>query len=340
MLVEGLSDGRAGYVVKTHHSTTDGLGAVQLMSRLHSRTAEHDPARPEPPVPLPGDEVSRTGLLTEQLVGTARSAPLTVLRRGVDALTSGARPWDAVASALGSARSAGRTLTPPAPGSTLLTPRGGDWHLEVLEVPLADLKAGAKAAGGSLNDGFLAAMVGGFRRYHQRHGAPLGTLAIGIPISLRAQDAPEGGNRFTGARFPAPLDEADPAARVRTIREFVLSVRGDARSSVLNDLLAPTLSWLPAPVIGAVSGRLTSANDVQVSNVPGVTHPVYIAGSRITRMFPFGPLPGCAAMITLLSHETQCCIGMNLDSAAIPDPAGLVADLQAGLDEVVALGQG
>ncbi len=340
VLVEGLSDGRAGYVVKTHHSTTDGLGAVQLMSRLHSRTAERDPARPEPPVPTPGDDVSRAGLLSEQVVGTARSVPMAVLRRGVDALTSGTRPWDAVTSVLGQVRSAGRTLTPPGTGSTLLTPRGGDWHLEVLEVPLVDLKAGAKAAGGSLNDGFLAAVVGGFRRYHQRHGAPLGTLAVGIPISLRSQDAPEGGNRFTGARFPAPLDEADPAVRVRAIREFVLSVRGDSRSGVLDDLLAPTLAWLPAPVIGAVSGQLTGANDVQVSNVPGVTHPVYIAGSRIERMYPFGPLPGCAAMITLLSHETQCCIGMNLDAAAVRDPAGLVADLQAGLDEVVALAQG
>ncbi|MGR7023010.1 wax ester/triacylglycerol synthase family O-acyltransferase [Geodermatophilus sp. URMC 62] len=340
MLVEGLSDGRAGYVVKTHHSTTDGLGAVQLMSRLHSRTAEHDPARPEPPVPTPDDDVSRTALLAEQLVGTARSAPLALLRRGAGALGSAAHPWDAVSSALGTARAAGRTLAPPGPGSALLTPRGGGWHLEVLEVPLADLKAGAKAVGGSLNDGFLAAMVGGFRRYHQRHGAPLGTLTVGIPISLRAQDAPEGGNRFTGARFPAPLDEADPAVRIRTIREFVLSVRGDGGGAgVVSDLLAPTLSWLPAPVIGAVSGQLTSANDVQISNVPGVTHPVYIAGSRIERMYPFGPLPGCAAMITLLSHEGQCCIGVNVDAAAITDPAGLVADLQAGLDEVVALGR-
>ena len=338
MLVEGLADGRAGYVVKTHHSTTDGLGAVQLMGKLHSRTAEHDPVRPEPPVPLPDDDVSRTALLTERLVGTARSAPLELLRRGVDALAAG-RPRDVVASALDSARSAGRTLAPPGPGSTLLATRGGDWHLEVLEVPLADLKAGAKAADGSLNDGFLAAMVGGFRRYHERHGAPLGTLAAGIPISLRTQDAPEGGNRFTGARFPAPLDQADPADRIRTIREFVLSVRSDSSSGVLNDLLAPTLSWLPAPVIGAVSGRLTSANDVQLSNVPGVSHPVYIAGSRITRMFPFGPLPGCAAMITLLSHEGQCCIGVNVDSAAVTDPEGLVADLQEGLDEVVALGR-
>src|SRR5215471_14912103 len=43
LLVEGLADGRAGYVAKSHHSVTDGLGAVQLMMRLHSRTPEHDP---------------------------------------------------------------------------------------------------------------------------------------------------------------------------------------------------------------------------------------------------------------------------------------------------------
>jgi hypothetical protein len=86
-----------------------------------------------------------------------------------------------------------------------------------------------------------------------------------------------------------------------------------------------------------VSGRLTSTNDVQVSSIPGVPYPVYIAGSRITRMYPFGPLPGCAAMITLLSHDGTCCVGMNTDTLAITDPGGLADDLQAGLDEVVAL---
>ena len=48
LLVEGLAGDRAGYAVKSHHSVTDGLGAVQLMMRLHSRSAEHDPHRPEP----------------------------------------------------------------------------------------------------------------------------------------------------------------------------------------------------------------------------------------------------------------------------------------------------
>jgi len=336
LFVEGLEDGRAGYVVKTHHSTTDGLGAVQLMSRLHSRSAERDPLRPEPPVPLP-DDASPVAVLTEQLVGTAKAAPLAVLRRGVGALGTLRRPWEAATQVLEAARSATTTLGSPQGGSALLTPRGGGWHFEVLEVPLADLKAGSKAAGGSLNDGFLAAVVGGFRRYHERLGTPAETLTLGIPISLRAQDDPQGGNRFTGARLPASLAEPDPATRIRSIREFVLSARNESGSGVLDDLVGPALHWLPAAVIGAVSGRLTSANDVQVSNMPGVSHPVYIAGSRIVRMYPFGPLPGCAAMITLLSHEDRCCIGINVDAAAVTDPEGLVADLQAGLDEVVAL---
>jgi HAD superfamily hydrolase (TIGR01490 family) len=337
LLVEGLADGRAGYVVKTHHSTTDGLGAVQLMRTLHSRSPQRDPSRPEPPVPAP-DDVSRVELLTGQLADAARAAPLGLLRRA-GALGGLLRPWEAASAVLDTARATTRTLAPPAGGSELLEPRGGGWHFEVLEVPLAELKSGAKEAGGSLNDGFLAGILGGFRRYHERVGAPVGTLTLGIPISLRSQDDPQGGNRFTGARFTATLDEPDAGTRIRTIREFVLSARDSSGSGVVNDLLAPLLGWLPAPVIGALSGSLTSANDVQVSNMPGVTHPVYIAGSRIERMYPFGPLPGCAAMVTLLSHEDQCCIGINVDAAAVTDPAGLVEDLQAGLAEVVALGR-
>ena len=74
-----------------------------------------------------------------------------------------------------------------------------------------------------------------------------------------------------------------------------------------------------------------------MSSIPGVPYPVYIAGSRITRMYPFGPLPGCAAMITLLSFDGTCCVGLNTDTLAITDPGGLADDLQAGLKEVVAL---
>ena len=176
---------------------------------------------------------------------------------------------------------AGQARTrPPRAGSPLLARRGGGWHFDVIDVPLADLKAGAKAAGGSLNDGLLAAVIGGFRRYHERYDAPLDRLIVGFPISLRTQDDPQGGNRFTGARFAAPMAERDPAARIAAVRQFVLTARAAsaAAADAVPAALAPALGWLPAPVIGIVSGRLTSTNDVQVSSIPGVPYPVYHRG--------------------------------------------------------------
>jgi HAD superfamily hydrolase (TIGR01490 family) len=341
LLVEGLADGRAGYVAKSHHSVTDGLAAVQLMMRLHSRTAEQDPDRPEPPAPA-AEDGSRTGLFAGQVADAARATPMAVVRQSTRALGTLSRPWDVASRAAGQALSAVRFAEQGAAapsGSVLLAQRGGDWHFETVDVPLADLKAGAKAAGGSLNDGLLAAVIGAFRRYHERQGAPVDRLAVGFPISLRAQDDPQGGNRFTGAKFAAPMAETDPAVRIAAVRQFVLAARAAtaAAADTVTTALAPAIGWLPAPVVSTISNRLTSTNDVQVSSIPGVPFPVYNAGSRITHMYPFGPLPGCAVMITLISYAGDCCIGINSDTLAVTDPGGLADDLRAGLGEVLAL---
>jgi HAD superfamily hydrolase (TIGR01490 family) len=330
MLVEGLDGGRAAYVVVTHHSVTDGLGAVQLMSLLHSRTAEHDPERPEPPVPLPTEAPSTVRMLAEQ-VGETVPALFGRLTRPLR------RPLTTAAEGVAAARSLGEAFAPSPSGSPLLRERSGTWHFETVDVELAALKAGAKAAGGSVNDGFLAAVLGAFRYYHQHLGAVgVETIPIGIPISLRREDDPQGGNQFTGARFDGSLLQDDPVERIRSVRQFVLG----ARAGTGNDaaaVLAPALAWIPAPVLGALSGRMTAANDVQASNVPGIAHAAYIAGARIERMYPFGPLPGCGAMITMISHDGTCCIGLNLDTAAVTEPAVLVRGLESALAEVTAL---
>ena len=148
LLVEGLADGRAGYVAKSHHSVTDGLGAVQLMMRLHSRTAAHDPDRPEPPVLSAGGQ-SRMGLFAGQVADVVRATPMAAVRRGTRALGTLSRPWDAASRAAGQALSAVRLAgqgTAAPSGSALLARRGGDWRFDFIDVPLADLKAGAKAS--------------------------------------------------------------------------------------------------------------------------------------------------------------------------------------------------
>ncbi len=62
--------------------------------------------------------------------------------------------------------------------------------------------------------------------------------------------------------------------------------------------MAPVVARLPGAVIARFGGGLTKSNDLQASNIPGLRHDVYLAGAKIERVYPFGPLPGCAMMIT------------------------------------------
>ncbi len=55
------------------------------------------------------------------------------------------------------------------------------------------------------------------------------------------------------------------------------------------------------------------------------------------RQFPFGPIAGAAINITLLSYLDRVCIGVNIDPAAITDPAIMLDCLEAGFDEVIAV---
>ena len=74
------------------------------------------------------------------------------------------------------------------------------------------------------------------------------------------------------------------------------------------------------------------------SNVPGAPVPLFAAGAEIVQQFPFGPLSGAAANITLLSWLDQVCIGLNLDPAAVTDADAFRACLADGFDEVIAAG--
>jgi diacylglycerol O-acyltransferase len=340
VVVDGLEGGQAAYILKAHHVVTDGIGGVQLLAMLHSRSREPMRDRPEPPAPA-ADTRTPVEILAGQATRRAIEFPGWAARQSAAAARFAARalesPARSVSDAIAFASSLQRVADPATgPPSPLLRPRSLTWRFETAEVPLADLKAAAKAAGGSVNDAFLAAVLGAFRRYHQHFSVPVDTMPVAMPISLRTAADAAGGNRFAAARFAAPVGEPDPRERMRQVREFVITARAEPALNAAT-LLSPALSHLPGSLVARILASLTSTNDAQVSNVPGIPYPVYMAGARITRMYPFGPLPGCAAMITLLSHDGTCCIGVNMDAAAITDPALFQRSLAEAIDEVLAL---
>jgi WS/DGAT/MGAT family acyltransferase len=333
VLFEGLPDGRAAYLLKMHHIVADGMGAVQLFGQILSRTREHNPDKP-----MPAQREARTPGLFDAALDQVRSDVSGVpgLLGGIGSGVLGALRDPKGALRYG--QSLRRVLTPPeAKGSPLLAKRSLTWQFAAIDVTVTDLKAAGKAAGGSLNDAYLAALLGGYRLYHERMAVPVpAAIPIAIPISVRKPDDPGGGNRISSARLAAPLAVTDPQARIEEVRALVLSAKGEVAGDVIG-IFSPALSRLPAPVISQLAGPMTRGNDLQASNVPGIQEEVYLAGAKVERMYGYAPLPGCAAMITFVSHGPIGCVGVNLDPASFTDQDLFVRCLVDGFAEVLAL---
>jgi diacylglycerol O-acyltransferase len=216
----------------------------------------------------------------------------------------------------------------------LLRRHGLGRRFDAVEFPLADIRRAAKAAGGSVNDAFIAALSGAMRMYHDGFGVPIEVLSIAMPVSLRTDDDPAGGNRFAGARLVAPVGERDPAVRIAMIREQVLSAVAEPAINILS-VIAPIAARLPSELINEIASGGTGV-DLQASNVPGYVHSPYVAGAKITKLLPFGPVPGVPMMILLVTTAGTCYVGAHCDTAAVTDSELFAKCLQAGFDEVFA----
>jgi|JI9StandDraft_2_1071091.scaffolds.fasta_scaffold99515_2 diacylglycerol O-acyltransferase len=339
-LIEGLDGGRAAYLLKLHHSLTDGLGAIQLMSLVQSRTREHTPDKPTAPEPDPYDVPASDDALSVTVEGARHAVgqlPGLALAAADAGISLARNPGGAVAETLRFAASLRRVLSPPpAPPSPLLRNRDGRvWVMRTLECPLADLRAAAKRAGGSVNDAYLAALLGGLRRYHEHHGVEIDELPITVPVSLRRSDDPMGGNKFAGAMLAAPIGIVDPAERVAALRGVILASLAEPALDSFS-VITPVVNRLPSAVGAAVMG-LGAATDLSASNMPGLPYEVFMAGARVEQVYPFGPLPGVAMMAAMMSHVGTCCIGMTIDGTAVADVDVLMRCMQDGLDEVLAV---
>lgn len=335
-VVEGLEGGRAALVVKVHHALTDGIGGLQIAEHLVDLERDAAPPEPAPHRPSPRPP-SGLGLLRDAVEHDLRRLGHDVVDR-VRALPGLVR--EAVLDPVGSARgvledlrSVGRFAEPVTRTlSPVMTERRRSWHYAVLDVPFAHLHEGSHAAGGTLNDGFLAAVTGGLQRYHHRHGAHVHELRLTMPISVRRPEDPIGGNRITLARFTVPAGIADPARRVQAIDAQCRRMQREP-AIPYSDVIAGALNLLPRSV---TAGMLKHV-DFLASDVPGFPEPVYVAGSRVEAFYALGPTIGAAANVTLMSYAGTCHLGITVDEGAVPDPEALVECLVEGIDEVRAL---
>jgi hypothetical protein len=216
--------------------------------------------------------------------------------------------------------------------------RGRSRRLEAFEVPLEAMQAAGHAAGGTLNDAFLAAVARGMRDYHERHGAWVPALRVTMPINLRATDDPAGGNRFTPVRFVLPIADDDPMAQMHRIGALTRRWRHEPALSA-SDAIAATLNRPPVVATTALFGSMLKGFDLVATNVPGLSGPTYLAGAEVLAHHAFPPPSRAACGIAFMSHGARGCIGITVDTAAVPDPATLRDCLVDGFATILTTGE-
>ncbi len=334
--IDGLEDGGAAMMCKFHHALTDGVGGVQIAMNLFNLSAdlyEHEPLPPEPevsnPRPLSGYRDSwryDVGLLGSAVAAAARRTPRMVV-------DTARRPVSTFRSAASTAASVYRTVRPISrTGSPLVTDRGLTRRLGVHQVPMPVLREAAHRCGGALNDAFVAGVAGGLRLYHEKHGVAVGDLHLTMPVSLRTRTDGIGGNRITLLRFDVPVGEPDPAVRIAAVHARTSTVRGEG-SLPYTQVIAAALNLMPRWYIGSVLRHV----DFLASDVPGVPVPVFLGGAPVRAQYAFGPTIGASVNVTLLTYVDTCALGINVDTAAIPDFDVFHDALVAGFDEILAL---
>jgi WS/DGAT/MGAT family acyltransferase len=339
VLYSGLPDGHAIYALKMHHSMADGHAVMQLLRRLHSTVREPTPDKAAP-LPEPAPELSELDALLHQLRDDVAAVPAVGRKLGSAALALSRNPVGRVRDAARYSASLRRVVAPPVgEGSPLLAGRSMSMRLSLIDVPFPDFRAAARAGGRSVNDAFLAALLGGYRRYHEAMGAPVvDSIPMGFPISLRKPGDPEGGNRIAAARIPGPVAERDPVRRMARIKELTGAARNEPAIDVMG-VVSPALARLPAPLLTAAVGPLTTSLQLMASNVPGIGDGYYLAGAKVLRFFGYGR-SGAAALITFLSSTEVASVGVGLDPAAITRPDLFLDCIVEGFTEVLALHPG
>ncbi|MGF2953467.1 wax ester/triacylglycerol synthase domain-containing protein [Mycobacterium sp. THU-M116] len=337
-LVEGLDDGGAALICKFHHALTDGIGGVQIAMNLFS-LSENACAREPMPLAPRASGLSLLGRYRDTLrydtgvLGSAVASAVTGAPRLM--CESARRPVATVRSVASTAASVYRTVRPiTRTGSPLVTDRGLNRRLGVHDVPRPLLREVAHRCGGALNDAFVAGVAGALWRYHDEHGVTVGDLHLTMPVSLRTPVDDIGGNHITLMRFDVPVGGTDPAARVRAIHQRSGAVR-DERSLPYTQAIAGALNLLPRWYLGFVLRHV----DFLASDVPGVPVPVFLGGAAVRAQYAFGPTIGSSVNVTLFTYVDTCALGINVDTAAIPDYDVFHDAIVDSFDELLSLAE-
>lgn len=300
-------------VARLHHCIGDGIALAGVLLSLTDDSPEPDRAgHPDrPPVP------------PRSLRSVAASVRLAwgVLTTGLGLLFAARDPRTRLSGRLGPLKGAAWTRS----------------------MELDGVKSIARALDATVNDVLLAVTAGALRRHLLDHGDRAHDLRVFVPVDLRPKGQPvpaDLGNRFGLVFVRLPVAEADPVARVRLVRERMGVVKAGPQAVSTYALLA-VVGALPSWGHRLAVRLLGAKSTAVVTNVPGPREPVFLAGSRLSRLVFWVPQAGSVGLgVSILSYAGEVVVGVAADRNLVPDPSRLSDAIEAELDDLARLVRG
>ncbi|MES2099037.1 MAG: wax ester/triacylglycerol synthase family O-acyltransferase [Pseudomonadota bacterium] len=216
-----------------------------------------------------------------------------------------------------------------------------------ISLPLAAINATRRKHKASLNDAVLMICSGALRRNFLKHGPlPRKSMVAGVPISTRAKGDTASNNQATMTIVSLGTHIADPAKRLAHVLAATAAMKanmGAMKSLMPSDFPSLGVPWLMAGLSSLyekvrVADRIPAIANVTISNVPGPTVPLYMAGARMLTNYPTSiVVHGVALNITVQTYDESLEFGLIACGQAMPEVAELARHIQAAFDELQAL---
>jgi WS/DGAT/MGAT family acyltransferase len=337
-VVDGYAGGGA-VVAQFHHCIADGVTLVRVLLSLTDATPE------APPGGTPGEEDRADALIgVGEEGGGAGASSASTTQRLINALKrlgrGGARAARGVARGAGAL---GKLAWPSREPDTLLRGELGREKKAAWSeaVPLADVKAVARALGGTVNDVLLTAVTGALRRYlegkNERVPGDL-DLRAAVPVNLRPlTEAPlEMGNGFGLVFLALPVGTRAPVERLRVLRRRMDRLKSSPEAPLLLGVLAAvgaTTQAFEDRIVRYLARKLTAV----ATNVPGPQQTRYLAGAPLETLMAWVPQAGRVGLgVSVISYDGDVRLGIATDARLVGDPDTLVEAFRREFDALVA----
>ncbi len=339
-LIEGLRDGRVALYTKLHHSLVDGISAMRLMQSVLS----YDPDDRGMP-PMWAKRSSKRGSKAQKDAERSLAAlPVDAMRTalGITADAAG-MPAALVKTLTHGLKNETSALSLYAPRTMFNTTITGSRRFAAQGWPLERLKAVGKASGTTLNDVVLAMCSGAMRSYLIEHDAlpdaPLVSMVpVGLDTTRSSSGSGDGGNAVGAVMVKLGTDLADPADRLRSIHESMVTGKQALSSMTQAQVVAMSaLGMAPALAIPMLRlhGVVRPPFNLIISNVPGPKKTMYLNGAELTGTYPLSiPINGMALNITCNSYADDMDFGLTGCRRSVPHLQRLLGHLD---DELGAL---